>query len=80
MSNEFDRRGLEILREFLPNCEFEKNDDTILVKQGEKTLELKADFEKLFKLIDDDEFNKMQDSTVFYWEHLGRTIEDLMKL
>jgi hypothetical protein len=80
MSNEFDRRGLEILREFLPNCEFEKNDDTILVKQGEKTLELKADFEKLFKLIDDDEFNKMQDSTVFYWEHLGRTIKDLMKI
>ena len=80
MNKEFDRRGLEILREFLPNCEFEKNDDTILVKQGEKTLEFKADFEKLFKQIDDDRFNKMQDSAVFYWEHLGRTIEDLMKL
>jgi hypothetical protein len=27
MNKEFDRRGLEILREFLPNCEFEKNDE-----------------------------------------------------
>jgi phage anti-repressor protein len=78
MKSEFNRRGLEILGELLPNYEFEKNDDTISVKQGEKTLEFKADFEKLFKLIDDDKFNKMQDSAVFYWENLGRTIEDLM--
>jgi len=79
MKSEFDRRGLEILGKLLPNYEFEKNDDTILVKQGEKTLEFKADFEKLFKLIDDDNHNKMQDSAIFYWENLGRTIEDLMK-
>ena len=79
MKSEFDRRGLEILGKLLPKYEFEKNDDTISVKQGEKTLELKADFEKLFKLIDDDKFNRMQDSSAFYWEHLCRTIEDLMK-
>jgi hypothetical protein len=79
MKSEFDRRGLEILGKLLPKYEFEKNDDTISVKQGEKTLELKADFEKLFKLIDDDKFNRMQDSAAFYWEHLARTIEDLMK-
>ena len=79
MKSEFDRRGLEILGKLLPNYEFEKNDDTILVKQGEKTLEFKADFEKLFKLIDDDNFNRMQDNTVFYWGTLGGTIEDLMK-
>ena len=75
MKNEFDERGLEILRKLLPNCEFEKNDDTLLVKQDEKTLECKADFGQLFKLIDDDKLLRQQDSAEFYWELFGKTIE-----
>ena len=75
MKNEFDERGLEILRKLLPNCEFEKNNDTLLVKQGNKTLECKADFGQLFKLIDDDRLLRQQDSAEFYWEQFGKTIE-----
>jgi len=75
MKNEFDERGLEILRKLLPKCSFEKNGDTLLVKQYNKTLELKADFGLLFKLIDDDRLLRQQDSAEFYWEHFGKVIE-----
>ena len=75
MKNEFDERGLGILRKLLPNCEFEKNNDTLLVKQGEKTLECKADFEQLFKLIDDDLLLRQYDSGEWYWEQFGKAIE-----
>ena len=75
MKNEFDERGLEILRKLLPKCSFEKNGDTLLVKQDDKTLECKADFEQLFKLIDDDKLLRQQDSAEFYWEHFGKVIE-----
>ena len=75
MKNEFDERGLGILRKLLPNCGFEKNNDTLLVKRGDKTLECKADFGQLFKLIDDDILLRQQDSGEFYWKQFGKTIE-----
>lgn len=81
MENEFDERGLEILRKFLPNCSFEKNGDTLLVKQGDKVLQCKADFRQLFKLIDDDISLRQQDSSEFYCEQFGKTIkQELDKL
>jgi hypothetical protein len=75
MKNEFDERGLEILRKLLPKCSFEKNGDTLLVKKDNKTLECKADFGQLFKLIDDDRLLRQQDSAEFYWEHFGKVID-----
>ena len=59
----------------------EKNGDTLLVKQDNKTIECKADFGQLFKLIDDDRLLRQQDSAEFYWEHFGKVIEqELNKL
>jgi hypothetical protein len=75
MKNEFDERGLEILRKLLPKCSFEKNGDTLLVKQDNKTLECKADFGQLFKLIDDDRVLRQRDSAEFCWELFGKVIE-----
>jgi hypothetical protein len=75
MKNEFDERGLEILRKLLPKCSFEKNGDTLLVRQDNKTLECKADFGQLFKLIDDEELKRHRDSAEFYWELFGKVIE-----
>lgn len=78
MKNEFDERGLEIIRKLLPNCSIEKNDDTLLVKQGDKTIECKADFGQLFKLIYDDRTLRQQDSAEFYWGQFGKTIERVL--
>ena len=78
MKNKFDERGLEIIRKLLPNCSIEKNNDTLLVKQGDKTLECKADFGQLFKLIDDDRTLRQQDSAEFYWEQFSKTIEQVL--
>jgi hypothetical protein len=75
MKNKFDERGLEILRKLLPKCSFEKNGDTLLVRQDNKTLECKADFGQLFKLIDDEELKRHRDSAEFYWELFGKVIE-----
>ena len=75
MKNAFDERGLEILRKLLPNCLFEKNNDILLVKRGDKTLECKANFGQLFKLIDDDRLLRQRDSGEWYWEQFGKTIE-----
>lgn len=75
MKNEFDEQGLEILRKLLPNCSFEKNDDVLVIKHGDKTMECKADFEQLFKLIDDDKSLRQIDSCEYYWELFGKTIE-----
>ena len=75
MKNEFDEQGLKILRKFLPNFSFEKTATLLLVKKGDKKLEVNADFEQLFKLIDDDKFLRQRDSAEFYWKQLGDVIE-----
>ena len=75
MKNEFDEQGLKILRKFLPNFSFEKTETLLLVKKGDKKLEVNTDFEQLFKLIDDDKFLRQRDSAEFYWKQLGDVIE-----
>ena len=75
MKNEFDERGLKILRKLLPDCVLEKENDTITVKRNEKTITIKADFKKLFWLIDDDRLSRQIDSGEWYWELFGNVIK-----
>jgi len=75
MKNEFDERGLEILRKILPDSIIEKENDELRIKQNQKTLTIKADFEKLFRLIDDDRLLRQVDSSEWYWELFGKTIK-----
>lgn len=75
MKNEFDERGLKILRSQLPNCVLEKENDLIKIKQNEKTITIKADFEMLFRLIDDDRLSRQIDSGEWYWELFGKMIK-----
>ena len=75
MKNEFDEQGLKILRKLLPDCVLEKENDTIMIKRNEKTITIKADFEKLFWLIDDDRLSRQIDSGEWYWELFGKAIK-----
>lgn len=75
MKNEFDERGLAILRTQLPNCVLEKENDVITIKGNEKTITIKADFEKLFSLIDDDRLLRQIDSGEWYWKLFGNVIK-----
>ena len=75
MKNEFDERGLEILRKILPDSIIEKENDELRIKQNQKTLTIKADFEKLFRLIDDDRLLRQVDSSEWYWELFGKAIK-----
>jgi hypothetical protein len=75
MKNEFDERGLKILRKLLPDCLLEKDDDTITIKRNENTITIKADFEQLFWLIDDDRLSRQIDSGEWYWELFGKVIK-----
>ena len=75
MKNEFDERGLEILRKILPDSIIEKENDELRIKQNQKTLTIKADFEKLFRLIDDDRLSRQIDSGEWYWELFGNAIK-----
>lgn len=78
MENDFDKQGLEILRQFLPNCHFEKNNKVLLVKRGNQRLECKVDFEMLFNLIYDDLLLRQRDSKEWYWQQLGEQIESTL--
>ena len=75
IKNEFDERGLEILRKLLPDCVVEKENDSLTVKLNEKTTIIKANFEQLFRLIDDDRLLRQIDSGEWYWELFGKTIK-----
>ena len=75
MKNEFDERGLEILSKLLPDCVLEKENNTIMIKRNEKIITIKADFEKLFWLIDDDRLSRQIDSGEWYWELFGNAIK-----
>ncbi len=69
-------KGLAILKKLLPDCSFEKNGDTLIIKQGDKTMKAKADFEMLFKLIDDDLNLRQRDSGEYYWKSLAEMIKN----
>ena len=75
MKNEFDERGLTILRTQLPNCVFEKENDVITINGNGKTITIKADFEKLFELIDYDRMSRQIDSGEWYWKLFGNVIK-----
>lgn len=75
MKNEFDNRGLEILKKILPDCLIEKENNLITIKREEKTITINADFEKPFRLIDDDRLSRQIDSGEWYWDLFGKTIK-----
>jgi len=75
MKNEFDETGIAILKTLLPNCEFLKIDEEMIIKRGEKEVYLKAKFDKLFEQIYKDRDERGVDSTEWYWKHFGNVIE-----
>lgn len=68
--DQFSESGLRILRAGLDCCDVDIIGDKIIVNCGEKCITLSVDFDKLFKMVDDDLILRQRDSRDFYWGSL----------
>jgi hypothetical protein len=68
--DQFSESGLQILRAGLSDCDVDIIVDKIIVKCDKKCITLSVDFDKLFKMVDDDLILRQRDSRDFYWGSL----------
>ncbi len=79
MKNECDEIGTSILKKFLPNYEFLKMGNEMIVKYGEKEIYLTADFKMLSELIDKDKYERAVDNSEWYWKQFADSIKQEME-